>query len=152
VTHSYSARRPALQPPSPHCSRWGTIGGMRFLGNRCLWTLSVGLLPFAAISCAKPPNFPEFKGHVVDQAGKPVPGAIVKLVKIENDPIVSAAIDYAETDGNGDFDFSETDLKDGKKFVIVVNKRGFDSDAQEVSLWESPKERDVFVLKESVKK
>ncbi len=125
---------------------------MTIRDHRYFWTVILGLFPLSAMSCAKPPNFPEFKGHVVDQVGNPVPGAMVKLVKIEDDPVLSAAIDYVETDGNGDFDFSEPDLQGGKKFWLAVNKRGFDPDAQKVSIWESPKERDVFVLNESKKR
>jgi hypothetical protein len=104
------------------------------------------ILPFLAIGCARPPNFPEFKGHVVDQVGNPVSDALVKLIRRRDNPLFNAPIDYAMTDGNGDFDFSETDLGNGSKFVIVVSKRDYEPDAQDVSISTSPVKRDAFVL------
>jgi hypothetical protein len=102
---------------------------------------------FLLVGCAQP-NFPEFKGHVVDEAGIPIPGALVKLIKIPYQALVSTPIDYALTDENGEFDFSETDLdlQNGYNFVIFVSKRGYRPDAQHVVCFKSSKKRDPFIL------
>jgi hypothetical protein len=112
------------------------------------------VIPLLAVGCIQDPQYviPELKGHVVDQAANPVGRALVKLIRIEGGGNASVPIDYTETNGNGEFAFSEAHLEDSSPFVNVVSKWGYEPDAQDVQIGISPKKRDVFVLKELAKK
>jgi hypothetical protein len=106
-----------------------------------------------AFGCAK--DDLEFKGHVVDGAGKPIPDVLVKLVQIADNPALTAPVDYATTDGNGDFEFPDVECSGRSRFFLVVSKKGYEPDAQEVSLGATNdrkrKELDEFVLNESAR-